>query len=592
MSIRKSNSVKSTDTNKSIISVALSEITASGFNPRKTFGENGLGELSDSIRQVGVLQPVLLRRQDNMYEIVCGERRFRASELAGLKTIPAIIRDLSDDEALELSITENLQREDIKPIEEAAGFTVLLETNKYDYAALAKRIGKSEAYVRNRVKLTELIPEIAQMIDCEEINIGIGLCIATYPEDIQHDAYLNHLQGRGYSWWGSHSTKEFHTVMERTYSLLLENYNFDKSQCVNCPHNTNTYSIFPDGSGKCTRRTCLTGKNSGYLLSETVTVANRENIRYVCVEHSNNIDNAIFDVLEKEGLIFPAGLYAVCYPEAPEQPECEDFEDEIDYINALENFHAESEAYETEKADFDNLINTGRIAKCIEIKQNSVTVVYLEIEDHEDQPSQNREEISGTQEIQDVRDIPNMPLPAVEHSIQIKKLKQQDKRNQEIVIEHILEDAKGLIRTVPAYSGDLSDMEIKMMYYFMLPSMARDKERLLIPGKDFAMPEDKMELIENLTVEKMNLIVREYLRVNFNQVYRGSNIAGYFLDFVNQHCPVELAGISKRYNDIYEKRKKRIDDGLAELTAPVSDACLPEQAGIPEEEDFPMSEVA
>jgi len=135
-----------------------------------------------------------------------------------------------------------------------------------------------------------------------------------------------------------------------------------------------------------------------------------------------------------------------------------------------------------------------------------------------------------------------------------------------------------------------------MMYYFMMSSLSREKERILMPDKDFATLYDKMKLAENLTVEKMTLIVREYLRINFNQqTYRGSVTADYFMEFVRQHCPEQLDEISQKYNDIYEKRKQRIDEQLAELT---TEPYMAEQVTSEEQteqlpiDDYPLSEVA
>ncbi|MDR2056999.1 MAG: ParB/RepB/Spo0J family partition protein, partial [Dysgonamonadaceae bacterium] len=116
----KNTAVKETVTG--IITVALTKVVTSDFNPRKSLNEDELQELAESIRQAGVLQPILVRPKGKMFEIVCGERRYRASELAKTKTIPAIVRTMTDDEALEAAITENLIRVDITPIEEATAY--------------------------------------------------------------------------------------------------------------------------------------------------------------------------------------------------------------------------------------------------------------------------------------------------------------------------------------------------------------------------------------------------------------------------------------------------------------------------------------
>jgi ParB family chromosome partitioning protein len=203
----------------------------------------------------------------------------------------------------------------------------------------------------------------------------------------------------------------------------------------------------------------------------------------------------------------------------------------------------------------------------------------LEERKQEEQTSHNEEE----KEVSDTQDIQEKPAHSVDHSVQIRTLRKQDERNREIVIEHTLDDAKQLIRNLPQYSGKLSDLEIRMMYFFMLSSVSRDNERILIPDRDFATTHDKLKLVDKLTDENMNLIVREYLRVNFHQqVYRGSAFADRFLAFVHQHCPESLAEVSQKYNDIYEKRKKRIEDQIAELTPPTSDPTEQAAPDVPE----------
>jgi ParB family chromosome partitioning protein len=139
-----------------IITVSLSKIVTGGFNPRQTVDKNELQELAESIRQVGVLQPVLVRPKGKKFEIVCGERRYRASVLAGTGTIPAIVRELSDDEALETAITKNLILVDVTPIEEATAYKRFVDTRRYDVNSLSVRFGKSETYIRNRMWINEL----------------------------------------------------------------------------------------------------------------------------------------------------------------------------------------------------------------------------------------------------------------------------------------------------------------------------------------------------------------------------------------------------------------------------------------------------
>jgi ParB family chromosome partitioning protein len=169
---------------KGIVSIELSKIVTGDFNPRKSFNENELTELAESIKQVGILQPVLVRPKGRKFEIVCGERRFRASILADTKTIPAIVRKMSDDEALEAAITENLCRVDVSPIEEATAYKRLADTGRYSVESLAVRFGKSDTYIRNRMRLNELTDEILDLVNSDGISMTVALELCKYSADV------------------------------------------------------------------------------------------------------------------------------------------------------------------------------------------------------------------------------------------------------------------------------------------------------------------------------------------------------------------------------------------------------------------------
>ena len=143
---------------RNITMVALASIQPSGYNPRKNFDETSLAELAESIRQQGVLQPIGVRPiADDRLEIVFGERRYRASLMAGLEEIPAIVMEISDETAEEMAVTENLQRKDVTPIEEANAYQKLIESGRHDVQSLAVQFGKNESYIRTRWKFGSLI---------------------------------------------------------------------------------------------------------------------------------------------------------------------------------------------------------------------------------------------------------------------------------------------------------------------------------------------------------------------------------------------------------------------------------------------------
>ena len=153
----------------------LKKIVNAEYNPRKDFREETLLELAESIRQVGVLQPICVRPQGEGFEIVYGERRYWAAAMAELKFIPALVREMTDAEAEDAAITENLQREDVKPREEAQAYERALQSGRHTIESLVGKFGKSEAYIRSRLKLCELIDALAEQLDREEISVGVSM---------------------------------------------------------------------------------------------------------------------------------------------------------------------------------------------------------------------------------------------------------------------------------------------------------------------------------------------------------------------------------------------------------------------------------
>lgn len=157
----------------------LTKIQVSKTNPRKYFDEKALAELTESVKKHGVLQPVLVRplNGDGTFELVAGERRYRAAKAAGLKEIPAVSRELDDKQTLEVQVIENLQRSDLHAMEEADGYRQLLK-HGYDAAKIAERVGRSTKYVYDRIKLLNLIPELAKVFLENKITAGHAILLA------------------------------------------------------------------------------------------------------------------------------------------------------------------------------------------------------------------------------------------------------------------------------------------------------------------------------------------------------------------------------------------------------------------------------
>lgn len=151
----------------------LDEIRPNPYQPRKNFDEDNLKDLSDSIRKNGVFQPIIVRKSSVMgYEIIAGERRFRASKLAGKDSIPAIVRAIDDEQMMEVAVLENLQREDLNPLEEAEAYSTLMKNLKITQSELSERLGKSRPYIANYLRLLDLPREVKSFVQDGKLSMG------------------------------------------------------------------------------------------------------------------------------------------------------------------------------------------------------------------------------------------------------------------------------------------------------------------------------------------------------------------------------------------------------------------------------------
>ena len=160
---------------EAVVDLNLTDIHANPYQPRQKFDQAALKELASSIKKSGVFQPIIVRQPDvevKKYEIIAGERRFRASKLAGQTTIPAIVRDVTEEQMMEVAVLENLQREDLTPLEEAEAYDSLMKKLKLTQAEVSKRLGKSRPYIANYLRLLGLPTSVKQMIQKGQLSMG------------------------------------------------------------------------------------------------------------------------------------------------------------------------------------------------------------------------------------------------------------------------------------------------------------------------------------------------------------------------------------------------------------------------------------
>lgn len=171
-----------------VYTLSVTKLHSGKYQPRTQFSEEALGELADSIRKNGIMQPIIVRvsgKQAGKYEIVAGERRWRAAQIAKLEQVPVIIRDIPDKQALELALVENIQRQDLSPIEEANGYQRLIEEFEYTQEELSSVIGKSRSHIANLLRLLSLPEEIRAMLEGNELTMGHARALIGVPGAVE-----------------------------------------------------------------------------------------------------------------------------------------------------------------------------------------------------------------------------------------------------------------------------------------------------------------------------------------------------------------------------------------------------------------------
>ena len=535
---------------RNIVSVALADIQPSSYNPRKTFDETSLAELAESILQQGVLQPIGVRPiEENRYEVIFGERRCRASLMAGLETIPAVIHEVTDEVAEEMAVTENLQRKDVTPIEEANAYQKLIESGRHDVKSLAVQFGKSEDYIRTRLKFTTLIPEIAALLDADEITISVASEICRYGEEIQKEVYERHLKDNGYNSWRGMKAEDVARRIEQDFTTDLNRYSFDKTLCLSCPHNTNNMMLFCEGAcGKCANRKCLEDMNASYLVEQAVRMleehptASLGRHPYACNETA--VSRLAELGYEVETLPYRYGEY----PELPEIPTAEDYETAEEYEEAQKDYEQEQEEYKAECEDILRRSEEGEISLYVIVGRSDLSLGYVET------AAMNAAEGASTAD--------------KEQMTPLEKLEKQDRRNKEIALEKTVEDTKKRILEVDTTETKFGADEEKMIYYFLLSSLRREHYAAVgIENEDvyYLSDKDKMNIIENLNGKAKAVIRRDFLIANFKDAFGGNAVATLLLGFAEKHMPEALAEIRKGYDEVYEKRHQRIEEKKAVL---------------------------
>ena len=556
---------------RNITLVSLANIQPSSFNPRKHFDEANLYELAESIKQQGILQPITVRpiAETDRYEIVFGERRYRASVIADKEEIPAIVADLSDEAAEEMAITENLQRKDVTPIEEANAYQRMIETGRHTVETLAVLFGKNENYIRTRLKFTALIPEIATLLESDELTISVATEICRYGEDIQKEVYEKHLQdGIAYNSWRGLKAADVAKRIESNYTTDLDYYHFNKTECATCPHNTNNLLLFCDGGcGHCANRTCLAEMNASFLMERAVQIM-RQNPNVSLCRDCYTANDTVIERLIALGYEVENLETYTAFPLSPKEPKAENFNNPEHYEEARNRYEQQWADYMEKEEEITRRSEAGEITVYAKIGQKEIAFCYVE---------------NATEQTEDGTTL-QAPLSPVQ------KLEKQDERNKEIALERTVEDTKRQIMEADITGGKFGADEDTMLYFFLLSSLR--KEHFAAVGiteerEPHLTDGDKMKIVANLTVKIKTIIRRDYLIANFKNAYGKNTVASLLLDFARKHMPEELATIENEYNEVYEKRHQRIEVKKAVLLVQEKAKAKGQEITQPEEQQQP-----
>ena len=523
----------------------IATVHPSTDNHRKTFNDASLQELAESIREVGILQAIAVRpRTEGGYEIIYGERRYRASLLAGAKTIKATIyNNVTDDEAEDMSLSENLQREQVRPTEEARAFKRLLEKGRYDIYSLAGRFGRSEKYIYTRLKLNELYAPVGELLDNETITISVAEEISTYEPNIQKDVYEKHLkEGNGEDWTG-YTLNLFKRYFEKYYTTDLEQYKFDKTECKACVHNAANYNLFAEhnGCGHCTNRKCLEAKNAAHVAKETEKLLKSDPKLVVARPYYGSRNDMALQKLDKKGHEIKELDYNVSareFPKAPEAPKKERFTEPKEYEQAVETFERRNEEYARKVEELGRMKEEGRIKTYVRVGQTEPELCYVEIKRKETAP------------------------------VTIGTLQERDKRFKQLSIEKTVADTKKIVRENDYPESPFTQYEDGMVYFAMLAQLQRRHFPLFgIKDQPFALDEkQRMKIVAKLTDAQKTVIKRDFISHFLCENGHGDNNASKLLrDFANMHFPDRYGLARATHEEEYQKRHERLEERIKEM---------------------------
>lgn len=553
--------------------VNLEQITPNPYNPRKSFNEEELNELATSIRLYGVLQPILVRPKGEQFEIVYGERRWRASKIAGKEAIPAQIKSIEDDLAENMALVENIQRVDINVYDQAFAMDRLLKKG-CNIAELTAKTGLSEKVVRTRLNILKLIPEVVELLQKEDILLSNALELCKYDEQVQQRVYEEKLADENdIRTWRRIKSKEFAENLRARYMTKLSHYHFDKTQCETCFENSANHILFTDCTNcqSCNNRNCISKKNSAFLVDKVIRLS--QEMPDAIIEAHLNSDKEVIETLSNSGYKITQMGWRYDYnefPVPPKQPTKEEFDDAQEYEDAMIQYEEATEEYQSETAFFENAISKNTYTTCLVVDALDVHILYKEKEQEEEEDNEEEDdtievldEETGeliTKSISATAPMPEKNPLEKEREEKIQKQIDQNKRNWEICNEKIIDECKK-IATNTSFNTELpiKPLEEKMLYYLLLTYIDETNRPLFNLEQRFPSEKDKVKILENLTQKQKNTLIRLFINKTLREhAYNLDMSSLLFREFIGMHNAKKAETATTTYKQIFDKRRDNI----------------------------------
>lgn len=538
--------------------------------PRKTFNDKSLKLLSESIVEHGVLQPITVRVNGKGHIIVMGERRYRASKLAKLKTIPCIIRDFDSNVVSEVQIIENLQRQDVEPIEEAEAIALLLK--KYPAEEIATRIGRTVQFIYGRIKLANLIEGFRPYVRSKEMTLSMAITVAIFPKEDQ-ELFLEAMGDSFHAYYINNGIKDkMFDLNEAPFDLTDEKLVPKAGACTLCPFNSaNEGNLFGNDKKVCTKSSCFTSKKSKALLA-TITKAKEEKKLLVADFRKYYLDSErnqlIFSLMNENGLI-PYHADDIESIEKPVKPTMESVKEQMYDESTVEEIKAELEEdiniYNNELKEYEDGPDNGfAIGLLLDTSTYKTKEVLMKIAIKNASSSIGQDSSLAKKKMDDCT--PKEKIEKI-NSREIRKKEIEDNKQFEEVMHKVRET--DYIDTKKALSLDEMVAFSISMHENLLGYHERGVHFKSFYGKNIKSNEKCVEHFKkNFNKETFNKLIRILLvqNVHFTERNHHNDITNNSMyTALRTYCKKEMESIEDTYAKTRKLREEKLKARITEL---------------------------